>query len=271
MTGASNRVAGRRRGSSPGAANPSRLYQRVAESLAEAIRSGDYRPGDRLPAERELAHQFEVSRPTVREAVIALELDGLVEVRLGSGVYVAEAAAGRRGVAQADTVPMDVGPFELTEARMMIEGEVAALAAGLISDDEVAALEALLAEMERANPQGRGEAVDRAFHRAVAEATRNSAMVAVVEQLWAIREQSPQCAAMFAKSRARGYTPVVAEHAAIVEALRRRDSQAARTAMRAHLSRVLGYLLDASETEAIEEARARFAAQRSRFAAGMLS
>ncbi len=251
------------------AGNPSRLYQRVAETLAEAIHRGDWKPGERLPAERELAQQFDVSRPTVREAVIALELDGLVEVRIGSGVYVAEPVAGAGRRPRASPVPMDVGPFELTEARMMVEAEVAALAASLITDEELDALAALLPAMEAANREGHGEDVDRAFHRAVAEATRNSAMVAIVDQLWLMRSQSPQCAAMFARSRERGTKPVVAEHEAIVQALRARDPRAARAAMRAHLARVLQYLLDASETEAIEEARARIAATRTRFSAGM--
>jgi GntR family transcriptional repressor for pyruvate dehydrogenase complex len=253
----------------------SRLYQQVAEQLISSIRAGDYGPGDRLPAERELAQRFSVSRPTVREAVIALELDGLVEVRVGSGVYVmADApllAARRDGRRPSSAVPMDVGPFELTEARMMVEGEVAALAASLITDAQIAELEALLAEMAVANREGGGEAVDQRFHLAIAEATRNSAMVAVVEQLWSIRERSPQCAAMFARSRASGNKPVVDEHRAIVDALAARDPRAARAAMRAHLSRVLGYLLDASETEAIEEAKARLAAQRDRFSAGLRS
>ena len=72
---------------------PARLYQSVAERLTRAIAAGTYAVGDRLPAERELAANFEVSRPTIREAIIALELDGLVEVRIGSGVYVIERMA----------------------------------------------------------------------------------------------------------------------------------------------------------------------------------
>ena len=67
---------------------PRRLYEQISQKLAKAIAAGEYELGQRLPSERELAQTFGVSRPTVREAIIALELDGLVEVRLGSGVYV---------------------------------------------------------------------------------------------------------------------------------------------------------------------------------------
>jgi GntR family transcriptional regulator, hexuronate regulon transcriptional repressor len=240
---------------------PARLYQSVAERLTRAIAAGTYAVGDRLPAERELAAKFEVSRPTIREAIIALELDGLVEVRIGSGVYVIER------MARTAAVVMDIGAFELTEARLLIEGEVAALAATQISDEEIAELERLLVEMDNANKKsaGAGEMVDRQFHEAIAAATRNSALVSAVEQLWTIRNRSPQVLLLLEKTRAKGYVPVVNEHKAIVDALKSRDANAARAAMRDHLSRVLDYLLDATEVEAIEAAKAKMAAQRSRF------
>ena len=241
---------------------PTRLYQYVAERLARSIASGQYKAGDRLPAERELATAHSVSRPTIREAIIALELDGLVEVKIGSGVYVVSDRP--TGTAQ---VAMDIGAFELTEARLLIEGEVAALAATQINDNELSELDGLLAQMDDANQKGAGpgELVDRQFHETIARATRNSALLSTVEQLWTIRNRSPQCVCLFEKSRAKGYVPVVAEHYAIVEALRARDANRARAAMRDHLSRVLDYLLDATEVEVIEEAKAKIAAQRTRF------
>jgi DNA-binding FadR family transcriptional regulator len=240
---------------------PARLYQSVVERLTRSIAAGLYAVGDRLPAERELAATFEVSRATIREAIIALELNGLIEVRIGSGVYVIDATQ------SAGVVSMDIGAFELTEARLLIEGEVAALAATQISDDEILELERLLVEMDNANKKssGAGELVDRQFHEAIAAATRNSALISTVEQLWTIRNRSPQILLVLEKTRAKGYKPVINEHKAIVDALKTRDSNAARAAMRSHLSRVLDYLLDASEVEAIEATKAKMAAQRSRF------
>src|SRR3954470_6781488 len=103
-------------------AEPRRLYEQIAHQLASAISAGKYEIGQRLPSERELAQSFSVSRPTLREAIIALELDELVEVRAGSGGYVTnrEPPTGQAGV-------KDIGPFELLEARRAIEGEACAL------------------------------------------------------------------------------------------------------------------------------------------------
>jgi GntR family transcriptional repressor for pyruvate dehydrogenase complex len=239
----------------------SRLYQSVAERLARSIAAGEYAPGDRLPAERDLAQSFEVSRPTIREAIIALEIDGLVDVRVGAGVFVLSSTP------KTASVKMDIGAFELTEARLLFEGEVAALAATHVTDDEIGELKKLLHDMEIANQRGdgSGELIDRKFHEMIGAITRNNAMSGIVEQLWAVRNRSPQCVRIFDKSRAKGYHPVVDEHLAIVEALEQRDPVAARAAMRGHLNHVLQYLLDATELEAIEEAKAKMAEQRSRF------
>ena len=100
-----------------------RLYQDLARSLLEELASGRYPVGARLPAERELAATYNVSRPTVREAMIALEVQGLVEVRVGSGAYV------RRLPGKEDIPGFNITAFELTEARLIFEGEAAALAA----------------------------------------------------------------------------------------------------------------------------------------------
>jgi GntR family transcriptional regulator, hexuronate regulon transcriptional repressor len=239
----------------------SRLYQAVAERLAKAIAAGTFKTGERLPAERDLAQQYDVSRTTIREAVIALEIAGLVDVRVGSGVYV----TGKQ--AKLASVDMDIGAFELTEARLLVEGEVAAQAAIHITDAEVEELERLLVEMDRANQKsaGAGELVDQQFHESIARFSRNGALEATVRHLWGIRNRSPQCVRLLEKTRNKGYKPVINEHAAIVSALKERDSGAARAAMRDHLNRVLNYLLDASEVEALEEAKAQLAARRSRF------
>ncbi len=238
-----------------------RLYQALAEKITRMIAAGEFSPGDRLPAERELAAMFHVSRPTVREAVIALEIEGLVEVRLGSGVYVVSRTPSNTGIER------DIGAFELTEARILIEGEAAALAAATITDDEIAELDKMLVEMDAANRNAAcaGEMVDKRFHEFLAGCTRNSAMHSAVEHLWIVRNRSPQCVRIFEKSRSKGHIPVIDEHRRIVDALRARDPAAARMAMRDHLSRVLDYLLDSTESEAIEEARARAAAQRDRY------
>jgi GntR family uxuAB operon transcriptional repressor len=102
-----------------------RLYQEVGHQLRDAIASGQHLPGDRLPPERDIAERFSVSRSVVREALIMLELEKVVEVRKGSGVYVLEQAEG----VQPPRADSGYGPFELLQARQLLESEVAAFAA----------------------------------------------------------------------------------------------------------------------------------------------
>lgn len=239
-----------------------RLYEQIAEKLSRAIDRGDYQPGQRLPPERDLAVQFDVGRPTVREALIALEIAGYVDVRIGSGVYVLEPARRRNR----STVALEIGPFELIEARALFEGEAAALAASLITDEELLGLQAALdamVEEDRLNIVG--EIADREFHLRIARATRNNAIVYVVESLWDARSSSPLVARMLEKVRDAGVRPRIDEHRAVFRALQARDPAAARSAMRDHLNRVIGDLLQATEAEELEATRARAQEKRERF------
>mgnify|MGYP001148716237 FL=1 len=148
---------------------------------------------------------------------------------------------------------------------MLFEGEAAALAATQISDREIIELERLLAEMDAANKHGHGEEADRKFHQLIADATGNRAIASIIDSLWAIRLKSPLCVDLFQRSRARGVKPVIAEHRAILQALRSRDPAAARIAMQKHLKQVMNYLLDATESEALATARAKSVERRNRF------
>lgn len=237
-----------------------RLYQDLARKLLGELGSGRFAVGDRLPAERELAAQYNVSRPTVREAVIALEVQGLVEVRVGSGAYVI------RLPGDDDSPGFNITAFELTEARLIFEGEAAALAASQISENELRDLEVLIEEIERENRNPHGtERADRAFHLAVARATRNTAIYQAVERLWSLRTTSPESALLHEKARSANIKPVVDEHTAVLDALRAGDPNAARAAMRVHLAAVLESLLFATEEKAIEEARRAAQARRERY------
>lgn len=243
-----------------------RLYETVMDSLAEDILAGTHKIADKLPSERDLAAGFNVSRQTIREAMIALEVDGLVEVIKGSGNYV-KALRRKNGVAAA----IDVGPFELLEARARIEGEAAAMAALHITDAQIESLEALLQEMEAENARDvvMSEDADRRFHLTIAEATQNSAMVHIVEELWRARERSLQSVKFLERTRAEGVKPRIDEHAAIVSALRSRSPDAARNAMRAHLRGVADMVFTATEAEALERTRAELDRQRARFGSKM--
>lgn len=241
-----------------------RLYQRVAEQLASVIAEGEYPPGSRLPAERKLAERFDVSRPTVREAIIALELAGCVEVRGGSGVYVS--AENNNSLSSAEFA---VGPFDILEARIHVEGEAAELAAKRVTDEELVeireALEAMIQENEQ---EPICEQADNQFHMLIAKATKNEAIASACAHLWALRDNSPVSARILEKVRQAGSRPRIEEHRVILEALEKRDPVAAKAAMKDHLSRVIQQLLDATEAEAVEEARRKVAFNRERFGIG---
>jgi DNA-binding FadR family transcriptional regulator len=209
-----------------------RLYRQIADQIAELIERGEYTAGQRLPPERDLAKQLGVSRPSVREALIALEVEGFVEVRMGSGVYVTD----RRAGPASSKAAVDAGPFELIRARWMIESECAALAAKTATKAQVRAIEEAVDEMEAARDKGVMPLDhDRTFHLRIAEGTGNSALVMVVQALWDQRD-SP----LFRRLEHHYDTPAlwsvaIKEHRDIVAAIARHDAGAARSAMRRHM------------------------------------
>jgi DNA-binding FadR family transcriptional regulator len=242
---------------------PRRLYEQISRKVATEIASGKYAVGQRLPSERELAQAFDVSRPTVREAIIALEVDGLVEVRLGSGVYVTN-----RVPPAGQAVAKDIGPFELLEARRAIEGEACAMAATRITKEQLAELSALVGEMRDDNSQGEiilSEEADRRFHELIATATQNTALFAAIENLWETRQRSPQTHLVDDRARAQGSKPSIDEHAAIVRALKKREPEAARAAMHKHVNNVIERLLKHTEVSEMQRVRATAAEKRKRY------
>jgi GntR family hexuronate regulon transcriptional repressor len=229
-----------------------KLYQQVASTVMASIKSGKYKPGERLPSERDLAAAFKVSRPTIREAMISLEIRGLAESRHGSGIYVTDTPPAQEGG------DLDIGAFELTEARRLFEGEAAALAATTISEERLDELERIVAEMVDENARRQQDwTADRRFHVAIARATRNTAIATVIENLLDMRHKSPLCVYMLERARRVGVQPRVSEHRRILDALRKHDPKAARSAMRDHLARVIEDLLAATEPDALEGAAAK--------------
>ena len=213
---------------------PRRLYRQIADQLRTLIAAGEFAPGSRLPPERDLAVQLGVSRPSVREALIALEVEGLVEVRMGSGIYVTALAV--MSAAAPPEVGSALGPFEIIRARQLIESELAAVAARQKATGTVKRLRAAIKLMEDDIALGvmpiRG---DRAFHLALAEASDNAALVRVVTELFDERNNPlfEQLGRHF--ENARSWRQAVAEHRAVLRAVAAGDVAAARAAMRAHL------------------------------------
>lgn len=238
------------------AQDPQKLYQQVARSIAASIAEGRYVPGDRLPSERGLADSFGVSRPTIRDAMIALEFQGLVEARQGSGVYVTT-----RVKPEEDAAEAEVGALELTEARRLFEGESCALAAA-VSDDQIAGLERIARDLDAQAATEDGERLEHDFHLAVAHATRNAAIVAAVEEIWALRRQFPDCSGQLRRVRLADPKSFAEDHHRIVAALRDRDPKEARRAIHDHLNRTVEALLSMSERDALERTRREMAERR---------
>jgi len=210
-----------------------RLYRQIADQIAALIERGEYGVGKRLPPERDLARQLGVSRPSVREALIALEVEGYVEVRVGSGVYV----VGPLPEARATELAEDTGPFEIIKARWLIEAECAALAARAATRTQVRAMEEALDTMESEKNRGQVPlSADRLFHMRIAEASGNSALALVVRTLW-----DQRTGPLFLRLEHHFDTPAlwtvaIREHREIVAAIARHDPAAARAAMRRHMN-----------------------------------
>jgi GntR family transcriptional repressor for pyruvate dehydrogenase complex len=209
-----------------------RLYQQVADQIRGLIQGGHFAVGSKLPAERELAQHLGVSRPSLREALIALEIDGSVEIRMGSGIYVT-AAGERRPLPSAAT---GESPVELMEARATVESAVIGLAAARFTPAALQALRQTLDAMRADIEEGRKPLDhDRQFHLAIANQTGNSVIARLVAELFDERH-SP----MSSQFRAHFDTPAtwrhaLHEHEAILAALEAHDAPLAQMRMHAHL------------------------------------
>jgi DNA-binding FadR family transcriptional regulator len=238
-----------------------RLYHTVSNQILELIDSGVFPPGSRLPGERDLAKQFGVSRVAVREAEIALQAQGRLEIKVGSGAYVLD-GGGQLGRGQPR-----VGPFELTEARALFEAEAAALAAPIITDEAINELEGYINAMlgKGAMAAADVEEADRLFHLTIAKATNNPAIIYTIENLWKMRAEATKVQTVYGYVCHSDDTLLEDEHRAILNALKARDSSMARKTMRAHFTRMIEALLQASEEEAYREVKRKASESRSRF------
>ena len=228
---------------------PQRLYRQIAEQLRTLVAAGEFKVGQRLPAERDLAVQLGVSRPSVREALIALEVEGVIEVRTGSGIYVrapaATAAKGRAGhvndLAQADdATPLDWGPLEVMHARGLIEPDMAALAAERASRSDLNAIAAGLRQMQQ--QARRGEVPregDEAFHLAIAQASGNGVLLDTLQRYWRSRHGP-----LFERlgdyfEGPDSWQVAIIEHEAVLHAIQARNPREARKAMQWHVRQAL--------------------------------
>lgn len=227
-------------------------YEQIADRLVDDLRRGVLRPGQRLPGERDLAAQLGVGRASVREALGALAVRGIVETRPGAGSFVTADALERLAASDAmrdkPSLPADAGPDALLEARRAIEPEIAALAAqrGAGEDPDVAAL---LDEMARsADPRDpeqrrRWSDADRAFHRQLAVVTGNPVLIAVADHLASLMDQPLWQQLRDESIAVPGRTTLqLAEHRLIAAAIADGDAAAARQHTIQHIDRARRFM-----------------------------
>ena len=211
-----------------------RLYRQVADQLRALIDRGEYVVGSRLPTERDLADQLKVSRPTVREALIALEVEGRVRIRVGSGIYVAEPPA---LTTLSHASAMIEGPFELLRAREFLEGAIAEQAARMSTAANLERIDASLAAMAKVQHPGEASMIhDRAFHVAVAGCLDNAVLVRVVGELFEQRLNPYFAKLTHYFENPDSWSAALAEHRVIRDAIAACEPDRARLAIRDHLA-----------------------------------
>jgi GntR family transcriptional regulator, transcriptional repressor for pyruvate dehydrogenase complex len=215
----------------------SRLYEQIVQQIEDSVLNGSLKPGDQLPAERELAQRLGVSRTAVREAVKALREKGLVEAYSGRGTFITDGTsqAARQSFDLMVKVGQQEGVPHLAELRLILEPGIAALAAARVEEEHLAAMREAVAVMERSqkDPAAYIEA-DLDFHLALAEAVANPLILSLIDSIVGLlREQRIRIFNVEGGPQ-RGQV----HHKRILEAVERRDPEMARGAMRAHLEQV---------------------------------
>lgn len=221
-----------------------KLYIQIADQIRDRILAGDVEPGEQLPSERDLAATLKVSRPTVREALIALEVAGLVEVRVGVGAFV------RRLDQTPDSLPeQSRSPIEIIAVRRLLEPEAAALASQQIDAAGKRRLHAIIAQMKSEAGQGTWSPEDdHALHMTIAGYAGNAVLRDILDQLWSMRAEAVdsrfhQHLADIKDVREH----ILSDHERIVTCIVDADAKGARTAMLAHLDYVSRTMIESWE------------------------
>ena len=222
-----------------------RLYQQLASKLKQRLEQGIYPVGEKLPAERLIAEEMDVSRTVVREAIIMLEVEGYVEVRKGSGIHVISQYQKNRISPDGQLEFASFGPFELLQARQLIESNIAEFAATQITRQDIMQLMAIQEEA-RKEDRFRDSEWDMKFHVQIALATQNSALAAIVEKMWLHRLSNPYWLKLHEHIDSRSIESWCEDHDNILKALIRKDPSDSKRAMWQHLENTRQMLFNAT-------------------------
>lgn len=225
-----------------------RLYREIGQKIRFEIEKSALKVGDKLPTERVYAELFGVSRTLVREAFIMLEIEELIEVRKGSGSYLKNTLESQVPLPEIS----DVGPFEMLQARQVLESSIAAQAAVVITKADIQKLQETL-ELESAelNSVEKSNHADREFHLLIARATQNTLLVDTATRLWEMRDTNPMWNQLHARIKDSSYHGQwIDDHKDILIQLKKRNENGARQAMWQHLENVKQTLFALSNTDA---------------------
>lgn len=232
---------------------PKRLYEQIADHVRELVLNGTFPPGSALPPERELADIIGVSRPSIREALIALEVMGLVESRQGGGNYVRTDAGILRMIPLAGGRDLGPGPIEQFEARRVIEMACAKLAAQRATDEDILNLEQCLVRMRDLVARNASPAAEhRYFHTTIASISQNQIFASTVAELWRVRDGELWDTLRQKVDNAESWRLGIEFRAHLIDAIRARNSAAAVAIMSDHFNRMgelyFGLAPEADET-----------------------
>ncbi|WP_088189525.1 FadR/GntR family transcriptional regulator [Desulfosporosinus sp. FKA] len=214
-----------------------KIYEQIVDQISQLVIDGHLKPGDRLPSERELVDRFKVSRSSIREAVSALELMGLIEVRSGEGMYIRQVNVDSVVAPLAWMLFIEKdSDLELYEARKVLEVQAAGLAAERAEEDEIAEMHKHL-ELMRTDLQleRTGEEADHNFHYCIAKATHNKILIRLMNTISDTMRITLKTSRNILASDRNKPRRLYDEHFAIYEAIRLHDIEQAQKLMLDHL------------------------------------
>ncbi len=227
-----------------------RTYIKIGNQLKKDIEQNIYKIGDRLPTEREISEKLGVSRTIVREAMVMLEVEQLVEVKKGSGVYVKNTPQNLKYQLQEKNLP-DVGPFELLQARQLLESSIVEFAAKQANKRDISRLRKILDKEKILLEKDLDDyTADEEFHLAIAEITQNDVLIKLQQQLWQYRFNNPMWNQLHSRILQKDLHHLwIEDHENILIAIQKKSPSLAKKAMWQHLENVKVKLFELSDVE----------------------
>lgn len=225
--------------------NSTRRYLQIAESLAEQVSCGTYREGDKLKTERELAAIYSVSRTTIREALLALEIKGYVEIKVGAGVFVMPRRNWKLGDAAVGGDEVETGPHEILDLRRVLEARAAYLAAEHVTPEQIKKLQESVDVMEMSIARiSAFNRADEAFHMTIAEMSNNTLLEEYIGDLWARRRGAMWNSWYKPTQSAANRRGTLEDHRLILQSIQGGRPLAAMTAMYVHIDKLVARFLE---------------------------